>query len=85
MTNLNEATERATETREEREQMEAFYYTMANKLEEWTDAAVIAEESGDEAEMDRLNERVAAIQDIAEAAGYRLDYAPWGWFLEKIE
>ena len=85
MINLNEAQERAEEMREERKQMEAFYYAMANKLEKWTDAAAAAEESGDDAEMDRMNERIAVIQDIAEAAGYRLDYAPWGWWLEEIE
>lgn len=82
---MNEAQERAAEMREERKQMEAFYYAMANRLEEWTDAADAAEEIGDDAEVDRLNERISVIQDIAEAAGYRLDYTPCGWWIEEIE
>lgn len=71
--------------KDERAMVDALYEAMAAKLEEWGEKYEAAEDSGNTAERDRYYERLMAMYEIAEAAGYYIECGLWGWTIEKTK
>ena len=71
--------------REEDKLKDAMLDAMSKKLEEWGERYEAAEDRGDDAERSRIAERILAIEEIGNAAGYYIECGLWGWTIEKTK